>query len=112
MKPTPVADATLEGGLSDLLYHGTTKNIKGDIKYSKEGVLGEGVYLTPDTKHAGSFAEGTGGNVLPVKARANRIARILASVPVLQKIYSLCNFGLIWDIAGKLKIQIENVNKK
>ena len=68
MKPTPVADATLEGGLSDLLYHGTTKNIKGDIKYSKEGVLGEGVYLTPDTKHAGSFAEGTGGNVLPVKA--------------------------------------------
>mgnify|MGYP003660766029 CR=1 FL=1 len=50
------------------LYHGTTADIKTGLKYSKEGVLGEGIYLTPDIKYAESYAEGEGGNILPVKA--------------------------------------------
>ena len=77
LSPTEVADATLEGNpevqnfFKDVLYHGTTADIKGGLKYSKEGVLGEGIYLTPDSKYASSYAGDEGGNVLPVKSKIN-----------------------------------------
>ena len=52
------------------LYHATTatKLIGGKLKASKVGVLGQGVYATPDTEYAGGYAEGEGGNIHPVKA--------------------------------------------
>ena len=72
LSPTEVADATLpKDFFKDVLYHGTTADIKGGLKYSKEGVLGEGIYLTPDSKYASSYAGGEGGNVLPVKTKIN-----------------------------------------
>ena len=52
------------------LYHATTatKLIGGKLKASKVGVLGQGVYATPDTEYAGIYAEGEGGNIHPIKA--------------------------------------------
>jgi hypothetical protein len=58
------------------LYHGTTatEGYAGEeairrLKPSKEGALGSGVYMTPDSKFASSYAEEAGGNVLPVYAQ-------------------------------------------
>ena len=56
------------------LYHGTTATEGGkeairQLKSSKEGALGSGVYLTPKADFAGSYAEEIGGNVLPVHAQ-------------------------------------------
>ena len=68
IKPTELGDATLPKNFSEnTLYHGTTADIKTGLKYSKEGVLGEGIYLTPNVKYAETYAEGAGGNILPVK---------------------------------------------
>jgi hypothetical protein len=52
------------------LYHGTSvpKLIGGKFKASKVGVLGQGVYATPDTEYAAGRAEEEGGNIHPVKA--------------------------------------------
>ena len=55
------------------LFHGTTATgEKGEgiaqFKLSKEGSLGEGIYLSPKTGFAGEYAEGEGGNILPVFA--------------------------------------------
>lgn len=59
--------------IKERLYHGTTATEGGTgeeairrFKPSKEGALGSGVYLTPDTTFAGSYAEQMGGNMLPV----------------------------------------------
>ena len=58
------------------LYHATTatEGGKGEeairrLKPSKEGSLGSGAYLTPKTNFANQYAEGAGGNVLPVYAQ-------------------------------------------
>ena len=58
------------------LYHGTTATEGGKgaeairrIKPSKEGALGSGVYMTPRTNFASTYAEEMGGNVLPVHAQ-------------------------------------------
>ena len=58
------------------LYHGTTASEGGKgtesirrFKPSKEGALGSGVYLTPDPKFAGSYAEQVGSSMLPVYAQ-------------------------------------------
>ena len=55
------------------LLHGTTATgPKGQgltqIKLSKEGSLGGGIYLTPSTDFAGEYTEGEGGNIIPVFA--------------------------------------------
>ena len=53
------------------LYHGTTATelVGGKFEASKEGVLGQAVYATPDTEYAGGRAEEEeeGGNIHPVK---------------------------------------------
>ena len=68
IKPTELGDGTLpKNFFKNTLYHGTTADIKTGLKYSKEGVLGEGIYLTPNVKYAETYAEGAGGNILPVK---------------------------------------------
>lgn len=58
------------------LYHATTatEGGKGEeairrLKPSKEGALGSGAYLTPKPSFANQYAEGVGGNVLPVHAQ-------------------------------------------
>lgn len=59
-----------------VFYHGTNQDLK-EFKPSKEGVLGKGIYITPDAEYASSYAEesafgdkrGTGGNVIPLFAR-------------------------------------------
>ncbi len=76
----PVADATLPGfEFEDALinqaiknsdfYHGTiaTELKGGKFKASKEGVLGTGVYVTPDPDYAASYSKGQGGNIHAVK---------------------------------------------
>jgi hypothetical protein len=47
------------------LFHGTTTEVN-TLRSSKDGALGAGIYLTPDPEFAGRYAEGEGGNVLPV----------------------------------------------
>jgi len=56
-----------------IFYHGTDQDIT-TFKPSKEGVLGKGIYLTPEAKYASDYASesafgdkrGTGGNVIPL----------------------------------------------
>ncbi len=50
------------------LFHGTSNPDIKKFKFSKEGVLGEGVYLTPDPKYASTYATGDTANVIPVTA--------------------------------------------
>ena len=62
-----------ESGQLIPLFHGTTATgEKGEgitqFKLSKEGSLGEGIYLSPKTGFAGEYAKGEGGNILPVFA--------------------------------------------
>jgi hypothetical protein len=75
---SPVADATIPGFEDELIkqaiknsdfYHGTTATeLKGGkFKASKEGVLGQAFYVTPDTEYARRYTEGEGGNIHPVK---------------------------------------------
>lgn len=67
----------LEGSHTPMrLYHGTkaTEGGKGkeairNLKASKEGALGSGVYMTPNPEFASEYANTSGGNVLPVHAR-------------------------------------------
>jgi len=59
-----------------VFYHGTNQDLK-EFRPSKEGVLGKGIYITPDAEYASSYAEesafgdkrGTGGNVIPLFVR-------------------------------------------
>lgn len=64
--PAPIARETTDIDIPQRLYHGTTASNIDRFKFSKEGVLGEGVYLTPDPKYASSYAAEEGGNVIPV----------------------------------------------
>jgi hypothetical protein len=56
------------------LYHGTTaseeKGAKAlsQLKQSKEGALGSGVYMTPNPEFAGMYANQPGGYIMPVHA--------------------------------------------
>jgi hypothetical protein len=64
----------MEGAaIPDRLYHATTatQGGKGDealrnLKPSKEGALGSGIYMTPSTDYANMYAQGEGGNVMPL----------------------------------------------
>jgi hypothetical protein len=56
------------------LYHATTASEKdgtqalSQLKQSKEGSLGAGIYMTPKTDFANTYAEGAGGYVMPLYA--------------------------------------------
>ena len=50
------------------LFHGTSNPDIKKLKSSKEGVLGEGVYLTPNPEYASTYATGDTANVIPVTA--------------------------------------------
>ena len=54
------------------LFHGTSNPDIKKFKSSKEGVLGEGVYLTPDPKYASTYATGDTANVIPVSAKIKK----------------------------------------
>jgi hypothetical protein len=62
--------------VTERLFHGTPIPDIKKLKPSKEGVLGDGVYLTPDPKYASSYAEGDTGNVIPVFAKLTNPLRI------------------------------------
>ena len=117
LSPTEVADATLpKDFFKDVLYHGTTADIKGGLKYSKEGVLGEGIYLTPDSKYASSYAEGEGGSVLPVKTNINN--PLIVDIPKGQEpaAHVLNKLGVnkdkAFDIAEKAFEEKGNITKE
>jgi hypothetical protein len=68
--------------VTERLFHGTPIPDIKKLKPSKEGVLGDGVYLTPDPKYASSYAEGDTGNVIPVFAKlTNGIQEIVSYRP-------------------------------
>jgi hypothetical protein len=64
----------MEGAaIPERLYHATTATQGGkgnealrNLKPSKEGALGSGIYMTPDTNYANTYAQGEGGNFLPL----------------------------------------------
>ena len=77
-KTSDITDVNLPGFKDELInqaiknsdfYHGTTATeLKGGkFKASKEGVLGTGVYVTPDPDYAASYSKGQGGNIHAVK---------------------------------------------
>ena len=53
------------------LYHGTTKDFD-QFAPSKDGALGEGIYLTKNPSFAGQYARGDNANIRPVYARGPR----------------------------------------
>jgi hypothetical protein len=61
-----------ESKIPQRLYHGTAASEKGgaqalsQLKQSKEGALGAGVYMTPNPEFASSYAERAGGYVMPL----------------------------------------------
>lgn len=64
-------------GLLMPLYHGSTNEIKGDIRASKEGgALGNGVYLAVRPEYASGYADGVGGNVHQVYANIKNPLKI------------------------------------
>jgi len=62
--------------VTERLFHGTPNPDIKKLKPSKEGVLGDGVYLTPDPKYASNYAEGDTGNVIPAFAKIQNPLRI------------------------------------
>jgi len=122
LSPTEVADATLpKDFFKDVLYHGTTADIKDGLKYSKEGALGEGIYLTPDSKYASSYAGGEGGNVLPVKTNIDnplivdipKNDLILGQEPAAHVLNKLgVNKDKAFDIAEKAFEEKGNITKE
>ena len=65
--------------ITERLFHGTPNPDIKKLKPSKEGVLGDGVYLTPDPKYASNYAEGDSGNVVPAFAKIQKPLRIKSS---------------------------------
>jgi len=66
--PITKIEKTTEELIPQRLFHGTPNPDIKKFKYSKEGTLGEGVYLTPDPKYASTYATGDTANVIPVTA--------------------------------------------
>ena len=67
-----------EDGSPKVLYHGTNANIEGfrhgntaraGAKYQNQG----NIFLTSDPKFASEYAEGLGGNVIPVNLNAEKL---------------------------------------
>lgn len=65
-----------ESTVTERLLHGTSNPDIKKLKPSKEGVLGDGVYLTPDPKYASNYAEGDTGNIIPAFAKIQKPLRI------------------------------------
>ena len=61
-----------ESTVTERLLHGTSNPDIKKLKPSKEGVLGDGVYLTPDPKYASGYAEGDTGNIIPAFAKIQK----------------------------------------
>jgi hypothetical protein len=61
-------------------YHGTSKDIRGQLTPSKGGEFGPGTYLTTSANEAGSYTgthdSGLGANVMPVRAALENPLRI------------------------------------
>jgi len=70
--PITKIEKTTEELIPQRLFHGTPNPDIKKFKYSKEGVLGEGVYLTPDPKYASGYAKGDTANVIPVTANIKK----------------------------------------
>ena len=91
------------------LYHGTaaTEGGKGkeairNLKASKEGALGSGVYLTPEPDFAGEYAKKPGGNVLPVHARITNPLVIRSKRGQDPMIMALVQLGMTPDKAANM----------
>jgi hypothetical protein len=61
-----------EQGYGDVLYHGSTHDIK-EFKPSTEGKMGPGVYTSPMPLN--KYADGEGGNILPVRVKGEHALR-------------------------------------
>jgi hypothetical protein len=85
-----------------VVYHGTTADIE-EFKVSKEGgSLGNGIYLTPETEFAGSYADKKGGNVMPLYASIKNPLVIDGSIRRDPMIEALVKLGV--DLAKAEKI--------
>jgi hypothetical protein len=99
----------LEGSHTPMrLYHGTTategkgKEALRNLKPSKEGALGSGVYLTPNANFAGEYAKKSSGNVLPVHARITNPLIINNHQGEDPMIHALVKLGMTPDKASSM----------
>ena len=91
-----------EDGSPMVVYHGTTADIE-EFKVSKEGgALGNGIYMTPATEFAGSYADKKGGNVMPLYASIKNPLVIDGSIRRDPMIEALVKLGV--DLAKAEKI--------
>jgi len=120
--PKEVAEANkarmLEGSHTPMrLYHGTTATEGGKgqeairkLKMSKEGSLGSGVYMTPDPKFAGEYADASSsGNVLPLHAKITNPLKLTGEIHRDPMIEALIKLGMNPDKAATL---VENAYEK
>lgn len=83
-----------EDGSPMVVYHGTTADIS-EFKLGKEGgALGNGIYMTPATEFAGSYADKKGGNVMPLYASIKNPLVIDGSVARDPMIEALVKLGV------------------
>jgi len=83
-----------EDGSPMVVYHGTTADIS-EFKVSKEGgALGNGIYMTPATEYADSYADKKGGNVMPLYASIKNPLVIDGSVARDPMIEALVKLGV------------------
>jgi hypothetical protein len=80
------------------LYHGTRAAEKSgdalrELRASKDGALGSGLYMTPDPARASSYAEGAGGYVMPLHARLTNPLRIDGTVHIDPMVEALMRLG-------------------
>lgn len=81
-----------------ILFHGTTQDIR-EFKPSEDGLLGPGIYLTPRSDYAGSYATGEGANVLPLFASIQNPLRLTSN-------YEAEEEGPVFQIAMALEDQL------
>lgn len=66
-------------GRPAIMYHGTNVDNAGEFIPSESGLLGQGIYMTPDVRYANAYATGEGSHIVPLVAALRKPLEITAS---------------------------------
>ena len=103
-----------EEGYTDVVYHGTTGEIVGDIRPSIAGLSGHGVYVTKDPSYASSYARADGEFGEPIMRGASpQVYPLLVNG---SKVFGYAGMhrrfttGEVKAMAKELKIKIKDID--
>lgn len=57
-------------------YHGTSANVRDELRASTDGLMGPGVYIAVSERSAEEYAKGDGAQIIPVYRRQGRMAHV------------------------------------